>query len=117
MGLGPGLTPAGDDVLAGALATLPAFGAQRLAEALARQVRFRMPATTVLSAALLDRACAGEAVPELTGLLRACAGSGAPRVADAVAALGRVGHTSGTALGHGALAALRAAASARVEAA
>src|SRR5262249_54260193 len=117
VGLGPGLTPAGDDVLAGCLVTLRAFGADALHAGLARSVRRRMRATTLLSAAFLVRAGGGEGVPGLIGLLRACAGADPDRVAVAVAGLARVGHSSGTAMGHGALLGIRAAVSARAVAA
>jgi len=117
VGLGPGLTPAGDDVLAGCLVALRAFGADVVRAGLARSAGQRMPATTLLSAALLARASEGAGVPELIGLLRACAGSDPDRVAAAVAGLARVGHSSGTAMGHGALLGIRAAVSARAAAA
>ena len=117
VGLGPGLTPAGDDVLTGCLVALRAFGADALQGRLALSAVRRMPATTLLSKALLARAGEGEGVPELIGLLRACTGSDPDRVATAVAGLARVGHSSGTAMGHGALVGIRAAVSARAVAA
>jgi hypothetical protein len=106
LGRGPGLTPLGDDVLAGALVTLRAAGAQRLADALARPVLARAPAaTTFVSSALLAHAARGECVPELAALLHAL---GTPGQAAAEASVLRLGHTSGAGLLHGVAAALGA---------
>jgi Protein of unknown function (DUF2877) len=99
LGLGPGLTPLGDDVLAGLLVTLGALGAPRFAP-LGATVRALAPErTTFVSAALLRHAARGECVPQLAALL-----TGAPR-AGAVDALLGVGHTSGAGLAIGVLAA------------
>jgi Protein of unknown function (DUF2877) len=91
LGAGPGLTPYGDDVLAGALVTLAALGTPvrdfpRLARVFER--------TTFVSAALLVHAARGECVPQLAAVLTAL-GTGAPAP---VAALRAVGHTSGAGL-------------------
>jgi hypothetical protein len=128
LGRGPGLTPLGDDVLAGALVTLRAAGAHRTADPLARPVlAFARASTTLVSASLLWHAARGECVGELAALLAAVAahpsyGSNPPseggfepqrRVAVACAAVLRLGHTSGAGLLHGVDAALRALAAAR----
>ncbi len=63
LGRGPGLTPLGDDVLAGWLATRAALGQPDLA--LSGAVRRRLGATTLLSATLLDCALHGEVLPQL----------------------------------------------------
>lgn len=109
LGRGPGLTPAGDDVLAGFLLGTRAVGldaaATRAAVATLAAAR-----TTALSAALLWHAARGECIDEvaavLTTLHRDC------DLAPALGRLLRVGHTSGAALATGlstaALAALRA---------
>ncbi len=93
LGRGSGLTPAGDDLLAGALASLRALGSPAAAD-LGTVVRALAPrGTTRLSAALLEAADLGAVVPEAAGVLRALAGAG-----DVEAAAGRlvdVGHTSG----------------------
>jgi Protein of unknown function (DUF2877) len=97
LGRGPGLTPLGDDVLAGALVALVAAGspaAPRLAAVVLNEA-FRR--TTFVSAALLWYAARGECVPELAAAL-----AGAPGAADALL---RVGHSSGAGLAHGILAA------------
>jgi hypothetical protein len=126
VGLGPGLTPAGDDVVCGALAALFAAGASVPRDQLAAAANEQAGATTTLSGQLLRCAAAGEGVPQLARLLKALAGQhagtdpgtgggavagtlGTDGTATAVAELARVGGTSGAALGHGALLALRAA--------
>ena len=99
LGRGPGLTPAGDDVLAGWLlavhhdADLRATPAAVLATA--------ATVTTALSAALLREAEAGRGVPAAVALADALGGHG--EVAPALARLLRVGHTSGAALALGLL--------------
>ena len=104
VGLGGGLTPSGDDVLAGALVALRALergghaGPGRLASALARAAGRR--ATTTLSAALLQDAGRGWCVPELAAYLAAADGRG--ELPTAVARLLAVGHSSGAAMAHGA---------------
>lgn len=106
-GLGPGLTPAGDDLLCGALAGLHAASdpaAARLADVVRRLAPVR---TTRLSAALLVAAADGAALPELAALLAAPTPD---RAAAALRRLRAVGHTSGACLGAGALLALRATA-------
>jgi hypothetical protein len=106
LGSGPGLTPLGDDVLAGALVTLAALGSPAFV-GLGAAVRTLAPArTTFVSAALLHHAARGECVPQLHALLTA-GRRGCP-VAGAVDALLDIGDTSGTGLGHGVLAALAA---------
>jgi Protein of unknown function (DUF2877) len=101
LGVGPGLTPAGDDVLAGLLVGLWSFG-QR-AEPLRLAVLAGLPAgTTDLSAALLRCAARGESIPEVNQLLRTMSGSEwQVRLDHAIDDLVRVGHTSGAALATG----------------
>ncbi|HEY6793910.1 MAG TPA: DUF2877 domain-containing protein [Kineosporiaceae bacterium] len=106
VGLGPGLTPAGDDVLAGVLVTLAAAADEPRRAALAHAVTAALPRTAPISAALLAQACRGRTVPEVAALLRAIAGSG--DLDAALTGLALVGHTSGAALALGVRAALRA---------
>jgi hypothetical protein len=106
LGRGPGLTPLGDDILAGALATLVALdspAAGRLAGAVLAPARDR---TTFVSAALLHHAARGETVPELAALLVAVRDGGRERLSAATDRLLRVGHTSGAGLASGILAGL-----------
>ncbi len=104
IGAGPGLTPAGDDVVAGAAAACALLGTglpAREAELLISRANL---ATTALSAALLSCALEGQIVPQASELLRALDGSSA--IAPALAHLRAVGSTSGTALAIGLVAAL-----------
>ncbi len=102
IGHGPGLTPAGDDLLAGALVAAHATADPRLpawrgstANALATA------RTTAVSRALLHHACDGYAAPELAEfVVAACEGGDLTRVRARLLA---VGHLSGAALMTGAL--------------
>ena len=86
LGRGPGLTPLGDDVLAGWFAARIAAG--RPDHVLAAAVRHRLVVTTLLSATLLDCALHGEVLPQLGDWLA----RPTPETADALMA---VGATSG----------------------
>ncbi|WP_196255612.1 DUF2877 domain-containing protein [Micromonospora sp. WMMD558] len=97
LGRGPGLTPLGDDVLAGALVALVAADSPAGARLAAETIQRAPHRTTFVSAALLWHAARGECVPELAALI-----AGAP---GATEALLRVGHTSGAGLAHGVCAA------------
>ena len=107
MGLGPGLTPSGDDVLAGLLVTLrhlgAAAGADRavwLADWLAATVTFdARTRTTPISATLLHCAARGESSPEVTAVLRGITGGQA--LEPALRRLHSLGHTSGSDLAQG----------------
>jgi hypothetical protein len=119
LGLGAGLTPEGDDVLAGLLVALHAALATRpLARRLGDLVTSHAPTrTTTLSAALLRDAADGFAVPALVDLVdalheiqptdRTAEPTTHRRLAAVAVPLLAVGHTSGAALAHGALAATR----------
>jgi hypothetical protein len=102
LGAGSGLTPSGDDVLAGFLVGGWSFGIA--VDALRAAVLDAAPtATTDLSAALLRCACRGEAIPQVCALATAL--TSAPAVERALDRLVRVGHTSGRALATGLVAA------------
>jgi Protein of unknown function (DUF2877) len=91
VGLGPGSTPAGDDLLGARLATLRVFGHHAEADRLWAAID---PArTSPLSAALLAHAAEGEVAAPVARLLRALGGAGP--VEPAVAAVAALGHTSG----------------------
>jgi hypothetical protein len=95
LGRGPGLTPAGDDVLAGLLIGCLAFGVGSVG--LRAAIGALAPAqTTALSAALLRHAARGECIGEVAAVTAALLGDGPADVA-AGCLLG-VGHTSGAAL-------------------
>jgi hypothetical protein len=114
LGLGAGLTPQGDDLIAGLLVALAARQAAP-GEVLADVVRSDAPSrTTSISAALLREAADGFAVPALVALIDALhevSDSGKrttqPALEQVVVRLLAVGHTSGAALAHGAVAAAR----------
>jgi hypothetical protein len=110
LGVGPGLTPSGDDIVAGFLVGARSFG---LAEDPFRDAVLEAApgGTTDLSAALLRCAARGEAIPEVSALLTALSQrADSSRALDgALRRLGRIGHTSGTALAAGVLAAGQAA--------
>src|SRR5262249_55971152 len=93
LGRGEGLTPLGDDILAGRLVTLAVLdppAARRLGARAAALAPARTPA---VSAASLRPAARGECIPELAPLIE-----GAPGALDRLLA---VGHTSGAGLAHG----------------
>jgi hypothetical protein len=99
IGLGPGLTPAGDDVLAGTTAGLVLLGhpaAERFGAGVTGLAAGR---TTELSRALLRHAAAGRVSGEFSAVLRGLVGDGA--LAPAIRALLATGSTSGRALGLG----------------
>ncbi|TDD84800.1 DUF2877 domain-containing protein [Actinomadura rubrisoli] len=112
MGLGPGLTPSGDDVLAGFLVAhrqLPPPTHPRADFATALGARVEALAagrTTALSAALLGHAARGDGCPQLTGLVDAVGGHAS--VPSRLGELLPVGHTSGADLALGVAAAGRA---------
>jgi hypothetical protein len=107
VGLGPGLTPSGDDVLAGLLIALRHLGqasgtsrAVRLADWLAAAVTFdARTRTTPISATLLHCAARGEAGAEILAVLRGIAGR--QGLEPALLRLLRLGHTSGADLAWG----------------
>lgn len=106
IGRGPGLTPQGDDLLAGALAVLAGRGrtaSQWIEAALDGDPGRR---TTALSATLLRLAAGGDTVDVLADSLDAT-GSAAER-RTAAERLVRLGSSTGVALGVGALCAARA---------
>ena len=94
IGLGPGLTPSGDDYLGGVLIALHALGRRPQAEALWRWLEPRLKRTSAISAAHLAAAAAGEGHEALHACLQALCSRSAdwPHTLDRVAA---VGHVSG----------------------
>jgi hypothetical protein len=95
-GLGPGLTPSGDDVLVGcllALAALPYMDGASVREAIASSARHR---TTQISTAYLDAAARGEASEAWHRLVATMSTSDAVRVVGAARQVLAVGETSGS---------------------
>jgi hypothetical protein len=91
-GLGPGLTPAGDDTLAAVL--LHRRCADPAAEAVLRSVASSV-GTGVIAAAYLGWAARGQALAPAHDLLRAGAGGDEDKALAAAMELSRVGETSG----------------------
>ncbi|GAA4283250.1 hypothetical protein GCM10022261_07810 [Brevibacterium daeguense] len=116
VGRGPGLTPSGDDVLAGVLLGLRAAGRIRASATLAEAVAAHLRATTSLSASLLRAAGDGWCLPEVRALLDGLRSGGAvpgsttsgSPVAHSLKLLDRIGHSSGHDLATGLLAVLTA---------
>lgn len=104
LGRGPGLTPSGDDYLAGFLTTLALQAEPTRADFTARLgdhiVTTAGTATTALSAALLQHAAHGEAPSEVSDVLDALSGHDDP-LEEAIHRLLAVGHSSGYQLARG----------------
>jgi hypothetical protein len=96
LGLGPGLTPSGDDLLGGALIALRGLGWSPAADRLAAWVLERAARRThPISRAHLACAAAGEGAAPVHQTLCALCASGAIGLDPALDALERVGHSSG----------------------
>lgn len=95
VGLGPGLTPAGDDLLGGALAALHAAGRADIAGTLAAWVLpLAQHGTSRISRAHLACAARGETGEAVHGMMGALLAGGAD-IEDPLARVAAVGHTSG----------------------
>ena len=94
IGLGPGLTPSGDDYLGGVLIALHYFGRRPQAQGLWRWLEPRLARTSAISGAHLAAAAAGEGHEALHRCLEALCSRAADWTA-ALAALDGVGHCSG----------------------
>lgn len=94
IGLGPGLTPSGDDYLGGVLIALQQFGRQPQARSLWRWLHPRLSRTSDISAAHLEAAASGEGHEALHRCIEALC-LPAPDWDPALTALDRLGHCSG----------------------
>ncbi|HQY96505.1 MAG TPA: DUF2877 domain-containing protein [Phycicoccus sp.] len=92
LGLGPGLTPSGDDALAGALLVLWASG---VASPLPAAVRAHLHRTTALSASLLAAAADGYAVQEVVAHVRAAVAGDVDAMVSTRHTVESIGHWSG----------------------
>jgi hypothetical protein len=109
LGLGEGLTPAGDDWLGGALIALHALGGAGPATALGTALLRQAPArTSVISAAHLRCAATGEGAAALHDVLAALWALDRAALAESLGRLDAIGHTSGWDALAGAAAALSA---------
>ena len=100
VGLGPGLTPAGDDFLCGFLAAGHCRRAAGLAceqrlESFAEAVRAFVGQTTEISAGFLRDALAGRVSRPLAALAEACSGAPGSDLPNALQRLAAIGHSSG----------------------
>lgn len=107
VGRGRGLTPSGDDALAGALLVAHAL---RTSRPLVTAVRARLGTTTAVSAALLAAATDGFAARPVVALVDAVVLGHVGATSRALPEVVAIGHTSGRDLVTGVLAALRTAA-------
>jgi hypothetical protein len=108
IGLGPGLTPSGDDVLAGALVALAALGLLGARDMLWNVCREHLARTNDISRAHLRTAALGYGAAALHAAIHTTIGGRADRVERAIAAVSAIGHSSGRDGFAGALIVLRA---------
>lgn len=94
IGLGPGLTPSGDDYLGGVLIALHQFGRKPQAQSLSRWLKPRLGRTSDISAAHLEAAASGEGHEALHRCIEALCLVSADWDA-ALTGLDQVGHCSG----------------------
>lgn len=113
LGRGSGLTPVGDDVLAGWLATVVASSAATGTAVAGEVGRLAPGSTTLLSSTLLACARRGDVIPQFRAVLLDLGDPGEGELSGSVDALLRVGHTSGAGMVLGTLLALRHLASTR----
>jgi hypothetical protein len=99
IGLGPGLTPAGDDVMSGTMAGLVLLGHPAAERFAAGVLSLAAGRTTELSRALLRHAAAGQVSGEYSAVLQGMVGE--RPLGPAIAGLLATGSTSGRALALG----------------
>ena len=96
IGLGPGLTPSGDDLLGGVLIALRALGWPQVADTLGWWLLPRARARThAISYAHLASAAGGEGAAALHDTLATLCSPGAPGLRERADALTTLGHSSG----------------------
>lgn len=96
VGLGPGLTPSGDDFLCGAMAALHYLGHAMVAQQLAlRTLPLTAQGTNLISAAYLRCAAAGQASSVLFDALESMVVDAGTNLELRLDAIHAVGHTSG----------------------
>jgi hypothetical protein len=96
LGRGPGLTPSGDDYLAGTMVALQLLGASKVRDTIWNTIRQLAPAlTSPLSFAHLQGAAAGALSEPIHLLLHSVLANEADRLPARLAAVGAIGHTSG----------------------
>lgn len=96
LGLGPGLTPSGDDLLCGLMIGLHAIGDRNTAVEFGREIAKQAPrATSPLSAAFLAEAAGGAGSEALHLVIAAILGGARETLDYAIADVASIGHTSG----------------------
>ncbi len=95
VGLGPGLTPSGDDLIGGALVALSALGRPDCRDRLWTCCAARLHLTNDISRAHLQAAAMGYGAAPLHAAIDATMGGRLAEIGPALAALRAVGHTSG----------------------
>lgn len=95
IGLGPGLTPSGDDLLAGALIALAALNLCDLRDTLWNACRQDLARTNEISRAHLRAAALGYGAAALHAAIHTTINGDTERVETALAAVSAIGHTSG----------------------
>jgi hypothetical protein len=108
IGLGPGLTPSGDDLLGGALVALASLGFAGTRDMLWNACRADLDRTNDVSAAHLHCAALGCAASALHKAIDATIAGRVDHIATAVAGLSGIGHSSGRDAFAGALVVFRA---------
>jgi len=110
IGLGPGLTPSGDDVLGGALIALTSLGLLSVRDELWRGCSGSLDRTNDVSRVHLQTAARGCGAAALHNAINATISGRVDRLPAYLAKLSTIGHSSGRDSFAGALIALRAAA-------
>jgi hypothetical protein len=96
IGLGPGLTPSGDDFLGGVLVALHHLGASDVVGYLAEKVLSRAERrTNEISYAHLAAAAEGEGLAPLHAVLSSLCAPRAPRLGQSLSGVDAIGHSSG----------------------
>jgi hypothetical protein len=95
VGLGPGLTPSGDDLLGGALIALAALNLFDLRNTLWNACRQHLARTNEISRAHLRAAALGYGAAALHTAIHTTINGDTERVETALAAVSAIGHTSG----------------------
>ena len=110
IGLGPGLTPWGDDLIGGALIALAALGLRERRDVLWRHCVELLDRTNDISRAHLRSAALGFGSAALHNAIHAVMSGSVRNLRQALAALAAMGHTSGRDAFAGSLIVLRQAA-------
>lgn len=108
IGLGPGLTPSGDDLLGGALIALASLGLLKAQDELWRACSRYLDRSNDISRLHLQAAAQGYGAAALHGAINATTSGDVDRIPHALAAVSAIGHCSGRDSFAGALIVLRA---------